>query len=117
MVPAIFHARRISEFGAFIFGWLRTRRRKLASLMAAAAVLFLGVSYGNLSGLQQLLSHAFGPPDPNVSTTFDAASVEIVDRVNALPLENRAEIRRFGDACYARGRRPACRHPLRPLCS
>jgi 4-amino-4-deoxy-L-arabinose transferase-like glycosyltransferase len=78
MIPAVF---TLAAFGAWrLYVWLSTRAPSQA-LAAATAVLMLGVSYETYHAY----FHAWAT-DPNVPTTFDAASIEIVNRINALPL-------------------------------
>jgi 4-amino-4-deoxy-L-arabinose transferase-like glycosyltransferase len=78
MIPAVF---TLAAFGAWrVYLWLSSRAPAQA-LAAVAAVLILGVSYETY--------HAYfyvWATDPNVPTTFDEASIEIVNRINALPL-------------------------------
>jgi hypothetical protein len=78
MIPAVF---TLAAFGAWrLYLWLSARAPQQA-LVAVAAVLILGVSYETY--------HAYfyvWATDPNVPTTFDAASIDIVNHINALPL-------------------------------
>jgi Dolichyl-phosphate-mannose-protein mannosyltransferase len=78
MIPAIF---ALAAFGGWrLYLWLSSRAPAQA-LAAVAAVLILGVSYETYHAYFDVWA-----TDPNVPTTFDAASIEIVNRINALPL-------------------------------
>lgn len=78
MIPAIF---TLAAVGAWrVYSWLAPHAPRQA-LAGAAAVLVLAVSYETYHAYFDVWA-----VDPNVAATFDAASVEIVNRINALPL-------------------------------
>ncbi len=78
MIPAVFTLAALGAWRAY--QWLAPHAPPQA-LMAVGAILVLGVSY-------ETYHSYFGvwATDRNVPITFDAASIEIVDRIKALPL-------------------------------
>jgi 4-amino-4-deoxy-L-arabinose transferase-like glycosyltransferase len=78
MIPAVF---MLAAMGAWrLYLWLSPRAPAQA-LAAISAILILGVSYETYHAYFDVWAK-----DPNVPITFDAASVEIVNRIDALPL-------------------------------
>lgn len=77
MMPAIFILAAFGAYRAYEWLALRAPRRVLAGASAVLLVLLSLECYHSYFYLWA--------KDPNVPITFDAASVEIVDRINALP--------------------------------
>ncbi len=78
MIPAIF---MLAAIGAWrLYAWIAPRMPAPA-LAAVAAALILGVTFETYRNYFHVWAD-----DPNVPKTFDAASVDIVNRINALPL-------------------------------
>jgi 4-amino-4-deoxy-L-arabinose transferase-like glycosyltransferase len=78
MIPAVF---TLAALGAWqLYRWLAPYAQPPA-MAAVAALLALGFSYQTYHSYFDVWA-----PDPNVTTTFDAASVDIVNHINALPL-------------------------------
>jgi 4-amino-4-deoxy-L-arabinose transferase-like glycosyltransferase len=78
MIPAIF---MLAAYGAWRLYLRLSPRAASQALAAVAAVLILGVTYDTYHAYFDVWA-----TDPNVPATFDAASVDIVNRINALPL-------------------------------
>lgn len=77
MIPAIF---TLAAVGAYrVYDWLSKRAPRDATL-AASAVLFAGLAFECYHSYFMVWA-----TDPNVPIAFDAASVDIVNRINALP--------------------------------
>jgi 4-amino-4-deoxy-L-arabinose transferase-like glycosyltransferase len=78
MIPAIY---MLAAYAAWrLYRWLSPHAPAQA-LAAVAALFILSVSYEAYHAYFNVWA-----ADPNVPATFDAASVEIVNRINALPL-------------------------------
>jgi hypothetical protein len=78
MIPAIF---MLAGLGAWrVYQWIAPHAPPPA-IIAVAAAFILGASYETYHAYFDVWA-----TDPNVPITFDAASVEIVNRINALPL-------------------------------
>jgi 4-amino-4-deoxy-L-arabinose transferase-like glycosyltransferase len=78
MVPAIF---MLAAYGAWrLYLWLSAKAPRKA-LEAVAAVFILGVTYETYHAYFDVWA-----ADPNVPVAFDAAGIDIVNRINALPL-------------------------------
>jgi 4-amino-4-deoxy-L-arabinose transferase-like glycosyltransferase len=77
MIPAIFTLAAVGAYRAY--EWL-AMRAPLQVIQIASAVLLVALTFECYHSYFYLWAK-----DPNVPITFDAASVEIVDRINALP--------------------------------
>ena len=77
MIPAVFILAGLGAFHAY--EWLAVRAPRRA-IDAGSAVLFLALTVECYHGYFYLWAQ-----DPNVPITFDAASVDIVNRIEALP--------------------------------
>jgi hypothetical protein len=76
-IPPIFTLAAVAAYR--VYAWLATRLPRQA-MLAASAALLIGLSFECYHSYFDVWAR-----DPNVPVTFDAASVEIVNRVDALP--------------------------------